>query len=318
METEHAPRSSGLRRWWTYQRERFPLFQHGPLVLAFSFAAVSYSRLLREDYSWPEPLQLFVAFATALLFFLQLRIADEFKDFDEDNRYRPYRAVPRGLVRLPELAWVGVGAAVLQFLLALWLHPPMVFLLFGTWVYLAAMSKEFFVREWLTQRPITYLWTHMLIMPLIDLYATACDWLVAGQVRPPTGIYWFLIVSFFNGVLIEIGRKIRSPADEENGVQTYTALWGVRGAVAAWLGILGLNLTFASLAARQVDFLLPVGIALALMLGAAVVLCLGFLKDATPGKGKRFELFSGIWTIAMYFLLGIVPLVTRILSSSPQ
>jgi 4-hydroxybenzoate polyprenyltransferase len=290
------------------------VFQHGPLVLAFSFAAVSYSRLLREDYSWPEPLQLLVAFATALLFFLQLRIADEFKDFEEDSRYRPYRAVPRGLVRLRELAWIGAGAACIQFVLAIWLHPPMVFLLLGAWIYLAAMSREFFVREWLVARPITYLWTHMLILPLIDLYATACDWLVAGLARPPAGIYWFLIVSFFNGVLIEIGRKIRSPADEETGVQTYSVLWGTRNAVAAWMSVLALNLLFACLAARQVGFLLPVGIALALLLAGAAVLCATFLRNQAPGQGKRFELFSGIWTIAMYFLLGIVPLVTRLLT----
>ena len=42
-----------------------------------------------------------MAVVTSFLSFLQLRIADEFKDFDEDSRYRPYRPVPRGLVTLP-------------------------------------------------------------------------------------------------------------------------------------------------------------------------------------------------------------------------
>ncbi len=313
METEKTSGTSGVGRWWIYQRERFPVFQHGALILAFSFAAVSYSRLLRQDYSWPEPLQFLVAFATAFLFFLQLRIADEFKDFEEDRRYRPYRAVPRGLVRLPELARVGIAAAVVQFLLALWLHPPMVFLLFGTWIYLAAMSKEFFVREWLAARPVTYLWTHMLIMPLIDLYATSCDWLVEGFSRPPPGIFLFLVVSFFNGVLIEIGRKIRAPADEEEGVQTYSVLWGARKAVAVWLAVLGLNFLFAAFAARQVGCWRPVQTVLSCFFGGALVLSLGFLKHLRAGQGKHFEIFSGLWTIAMYFLLGIIPLVTRIL-----
>jgi len=27
-------------RWWIYQKERFPLVAYGPLVAAFSFAAV--------------------------------------------------------------------------------------------------------------------------------------------------------------------------------------------------------------------------------------------------------------------------------------
>jgi len=28
-------------RWWIYQEERFPIFGHGPLILAFSLSAMS-------------------------------------------------------------------------------------------------------------------------------------------------------------------------------------------------------------------------------------------------------------------------------------
>ena len=51
----------------------------------------------------------------------------------------------------------------------------------------------------------------MLIMPLIDFYATACDWLTAG-VLCRTGSSGVL-ASYFNGIVIEIGRKIRAPED---------------------------------------------------------------------------------------------------------
>ncbi len=34
---------------------------------------------------------------------------------------------------------------------------------------------------------------------------------------------------------VEVGRKLRSPADEETGVETYSALWGRFRAIAAWL-----------------------------------------------------------------------------------
>ncbi len=217
-------------RWWIYQRERFPLLGHTPLVAAFSFSAVAYSSLLRGEAALPLLTTWLVAFLTSLAFFLQLRIADEFKDFDEDSRFRPYRPVPRGLVTLRELGGIGALLALVQLTLAIWLHQPLVIVLVGTWVYLALMSHEFFMRDWLKARPITYLWTHMLIMPLIDLYATACDWSVAyGEVSlaaVPDGLYWFLIVSFCNGIVIEIGRKIRAPQDEEEGVETYSVLWG--------------------------------------------------------------------------------------------
>ena len=111
--------------------------------------------MLRGENSWPEWRGLVVAFVTCLLFFLRLRIADEFKDFEEDSRYRPYRPVPRGLVTLRELGWVGVGAAVIQLALAVWLAPFLIIVLLAGWAYLALMSHEFFAREWLKARPVT-------------------------------------------------------------------------------------------------------------------------------------------------------------------
>src|SRR6267154_1761648 len=225
-------------RWWTYQRERFPIFAHTPIIAAFSLSAVSYSALIRGAHDLPPWQPCVVAFASSFLFFSQLRIADEFKDFEEDSRYRPYRPVPRGLISLRDLGWLWAGCILLQLALALWLAPRLIVLLLLTWLYLGLMSKEFFARRWLKARPITYMVTHMAIMPLVDLYTTSCDWVPAGSVRPPPGLLWFLLVSFFNGMAVEIGRKIRSPQDEETGVETYSFLWGSRNAILAWLSML--------------------------------------------------------------------------------
>ena len=136
-------------RWWIYQHECFPLLAHGSLVAAFSFSAVSFSSLLRGQVELPEAGAVLVAFMSALLFFLQLRIADEFKDHEEDARYRSYRPVPRGLVTLRELRVIGVGSALVQLGLALWWDPSIALLLALVWLYLSLMSKEFFARDWL-------------------------------------------------------------------------------------------------------------------------------------------------------------------------
>ncbi len=212
-------------RWWTYQKERFPIFQHGPLVAAFSSCAVAYSSLLTGTE--PRWQAFAVAFVTCLVFFLQLRIADEFKDAEEDAAFRPYRAVPRGLVSLRELGVVfAVGAAV-QLALAL-----------------------FFARDWLKARPVTYLWTHMLIMPIVDFYATACHWIPSGE-KPWGGLGFFLAASFCNGLVIELGRKLRQPEDEETGVPTYSKLWGLRRAAWIWFGCLLATCAFATIRPRH-------------------------------------------------------------------
>ncbi|MEM7697607.1 MAG: UbiA family prenyltransferase [Verrucomicrobiota bacterium] len=289
-------------RWWIYQRERFPLLAHGLLIAAFSSSAVCFSSLLRGNAALPALGSLAVAFVTCLLFFLQLRIADEFKDFEEDSQYRPYRPVPRGLVKLRELGIIFVLAALVQALLALLLEPRLLIVLVVAWIYLGLMSVEFFARDWLVARPITYLWTHMLIMPLVDFYATACDWLLEDISRPPSGLGWFLAASFFNGCVIEIGRKIRQPSDEEAGVRTYSKLWGQSRARWVWLILVLVTGVCASLAAFQIGFLVPVALGLLIIWVVAVVI------SKNP---KRIELVSGLWTIALYLLLGLVPILIK-------
>ncbi len=307
---ERGPGERGPGRWWVYQRERFPLARHGPLILAFSFSAVSFSWMLRSPSGWPSPVSAVVAFASCLIFFLQLRIADEFKDDEEDARYRPYRPVPRGLVTLRELGGVFVLVGALQLALALWLDARLLVLLLVTWTYLTLMSKEFFVGDWLRGKHLTYMVTHMAIMPLIDLYATSTDWLVF-QGHPPSGLFWFLLASLFNGMVIEIGRKIRSPHDEEEGVANYSVVWGRPRAVGTWWLVMGLTFGCAFLAARRIGFVVPLGIALGATLVAAVLIGILFLRRQTPGAGAWIENWSGIWTLVLYLSLGPAPLLWR-------
>jgi hypothetical protein len=296
-------------RWWTYQRERFPLVANGLLIAVFSLSAVSFSAMLLGRWlSWPS---LAVAFPTSLAFFMQLRIADEFKDFDDDSRYRPYRPVPRGLVKLRELGWIGIGLGIMQLALALWLRPGLVVLLVATWAYLGLMSAEFFVGGWLKAHPFTYLWSHMLIMPLIDLYATATYWLPAAG-RPPAGLAWFLALSFFNGVVIEVGRKLRAPEDEETGVETYTFLYGRTKAVALWLAAMALTAAGAVMAGAQIGFAGPVAAILGALLVVAAWVAIRFLRQPVHARSRWFEPMSGAWALVLYLSLGALPLLMRL------
>jgi 4-hydroxybenzoate polyprenyltransferase len=300
-----------VNRWWIYQRERFPIFAHTPIIAAFSLSAVSYSALIRGAHHLPAWQPCVVAFASSFLFFLQLRIADEFKDFEEDSRYRPYRPVPRGLISLRDLGWLWAGCILLQLALARWLAPRLIVLLLLTWLYLGLMSKELFARRWLKARPITYMVTHMAIMPLVDLYTTSCDWVPAGAVRPPSGLLWFLLVSFFNGMVVEIGRKIRSPQDEETGVETYSFLWGRRNAILVWLSMMACTGGFAYVAAQGIGFARPVLILLLILFLAALAVGVYFLQGSVPKRGKYVEAMAGVWSLLMYLSLGFIPMVLR-------
>ncbi|GAA5494980.1 hypothetical protein Rhal01_01149 [Rubritalea halochordaticola] len=303
MTTAPPEKPGFLTKWSIYQKERFPVLQHGLLIIAFSSSAVAYSAMLCKD-SAPAWQAFLVAFTTCFIFFLQLRIADEFKDIEEDTRYRPYRPVPRGLISLRELGWLFALGASIQLGLALLYFPPLVYVLLIGWVYLSLMSVEFFARDWLKARPITYLWTHMLIMPIVDFYATACHWYPSGN-KPYLGLAFFLAASFFNGIVIEIGRKLRQPADEEAGVPTYSKLWGKKAASLVWLGSLTCTLLFAILAANLINWILPLAISLGILLLISLVASVRFYRS--DRSGKVFETISGLWTLALYLNLGLLP-----------
>jgi len=306
LEAGCHPQSSG-ERWWIYQRERFPLVGHTPVIAAFSLAAIGYSILERGSSTLPRARTIMVAFTCSLLFFLQLRLADEFKDFEEDRLYRPYRPVPRGLVTLRELAFVWVGSLLLQLLSTLWLSARLLPLLVAVWIYQLLMSKEFFCRDWLKRHPAAYMLSHMVIMPLIFLFASACDWIRAGYTRPKQGLLWMMAVNFFVGMVIEIGRKIRAPIDEEHGVETYSLLWGRVAAVLAWLALMAASAVAAYPAARSIQFA-QIEFVLVPVIAVSVFAGVTFLSHNQAGGGNRIEAVSGVWALLMYLGMGPLPL----------
>lgn len=299
---------SFFEKWNIYQSSRFPLVKHGLLILAFSSSAVSFSAMISGRTS-PEMLSYLVAFITCFLFFLQLRIADEFKDYDEDCQYRSYRPVPQGIITLKELKYLFIIASAIQLMAAAWLDIKLAGILLVVWVYLACMSKEFGIKPWLKAHPITYMWSHMLIMPMVDFYATATDWILYST--PPYALYWFVALSFFNGINLEIGRKIRSDKDEEKGVETYSVLWGAKKASMAWLSMVLLTGVCAIGAAYHLPtpFFSVLITFVIIYMGIALYQTKKFLKDAKNGNGKVFENLSGLFTLSIYLLLGIIPLI---------
>ncbi len=313
-----SSRASLAQRALRYQAERFPLAGYVPLIAAFTFASAAYSRLARRAAGmagaegfipWPRYV---VGALTSLAFFFALRVLDEHKDAATDARYRPELPVPRGLVSLAELRWIG-GAWLALVLVANALIAPILLVpcaLAAGWAYL--MTREFFVRDWLRAHLLAYLVTHMLIMPMIDGYTTGLDWLVAGA-HPPPGLGWFLAVTFANGSLVEIGRKLRAPADEREGVDTYTQAWGLRWAPLAWLGLLIASFALALVAARFTGgvreaawVLLPA----VLLLGAPG---LAFLLAPRASSARWCERASGLWAIVTYLTLGAGPFLVRAL-----
>jgi 4-hydroxybenzoate polyprenyltransferase len=288
----------GFGRWWIYQRERFPLFLNGLAILVFSLAAAGYGWVVSGQQGTPGLAVILVSFSGSFIFFALMRIVDEFKDHEDDSRYRPYRAVPRGLVKLSELRALGIFLAVVQFVLALAWSLQLFLLLAFIWIYFLLMSREFFAPRWLKAHPVIYLLSHMVIMPLIALFASAPAWL--GHSITAQELILFLVLTFCVGMVGEIGRKIRAPEDEEIGVETYTALWGRITAVNLWLlGTLATAL-IAGWSCRifaSDGFFAPV---LAILFATTAVVGWRFIRMPNTVHARLIEVVSGLWTLISF------------------
>ena len=300
-----------LKRFWIYQSERFPFFSYGLMVFSFAFSAMSYSKILRGDTEF-SIMALIIGTMTSFGYFFLLRLFDEFKDAEDDAKYRPYRAVPRGLISFKELKLIILFIIVLQFILNYFFIPQMLWIWALVIVYMLVMAKEFFVGEWLRKHPICYLLSHMLIMPVFDFYTTGLDW-NNNNVPLPNGLIIFLTLTFLNGIVIEIGRKIRAKENEEVGVETYSFLWGAKNATYVWLGILFTTFILANFACFFAGFGKYSFIFLVLFMGICSIPAFAFLKSQEQKFASKIELMAGIWTLGMYLSLGGVPMVINLL-----
>lgn len=311
--TATAPRAGLATRLWTYQSERFPVVKHGLLIAAFGASAAGLSAMLRGG----EPGWKAFVVAIVVLFglFLQLRIADEHKDAADDAAFRPERPVPRGLVTLAELRLVAAGAAAIQIAATVWLDWRLLALLALAWAWMGLMTREFFAPAWLKARPVLYMISHMAVMPLIDLFATACDWLPAGGFgakQSGPALVAFLALSFVNGIVLEVARKSWAPDQEREGVETYSRLWGpeAAGLVMAAAAFAGLALSAYVHVATLAH---PVFLAGLLGVGGwAMAAAVIYATGPTPRAARMVEASAGGFVLGNYLLLGVLPLVAGI------
>lgn len=279
---------------------------HGILIAAFSFSAIGYSRHLRGVEGFIPAWQYALCVLSNLAVFFLLRVADEHKDQEDDRQYRPYLPVPRGLISLKALR--GVGFVLLGVAIALnaFFVPAVLPLLLLTLGYLLLMRYEFFAPAWLRAHMGLYMLSHMLIIPLADVYASAYDWKL-GSVSPSPALFYFFGVSYCNGIVLELGRKLRAPEAEEEGVDTYTRLWGINRATAAWLLALTINFVLAAAAVRHAGYSNTAVIVLAICFAIVAVPGVLFLRRPSVRLSKTIEAISLLWALAMYLTIGGVP-----------
>ena len=333
-----------IKNFKIYLNERFPLGKNSFFVLIFTLSGYIFTGLLynskiikptlskevnrvllfwdkeidKVPIIWYKFLPLFIII---FMFFFQLRITDEFKDYEEDLKYRPYRPVQRGVISLKALGKIGIATIIIQIILAHVINPKLIYFMLLVWFYMFLMTKEFFIKNWLTERILIYALSHVVIMIFITLVIVKgtgyileshfLETLYLSVEKYGKNIFMGLIplftLNYLNGIVLEIGRKTRRADEEEHGVQTYSKLWGKKKAAVIlsllfaaeyFLVILGLSYTYEK-------YFLFSRLVLLIILIISIYFMIKFLKKDL--SGKIVESVSGLWIVFSSMGLGLLP-----------
>ena len=278
-----------MNSWWIYEKERFPLFTYSLLIAALVCAGAAVNQ-----WQWQNAAPLVAVFCVVLMMFALLRIADEFKDNAEDCQFRPHRPVPRGLITLAQLKTLGLIFMVLQFGICALLGLDALAMLTVMWLYWALMSKEFFISQWLKHHPISYLLSHMLMMPCIAVF------ILIALITPHSHGFAqaiFVFTLWCAGLVLEIGRKLKQEHEEERGVDSYSKLWGLKTGTLIWFVLVNLMLS-------SLFLLIPAVYALVLLVGlSSISWFIVSLIWADKCKGKVLETVSGLLLLCHFVAL---------------
>ena len=318
-----------IKNFKIYLNERFPLGKNSFFVLIFTLSGYIYTSLLYNSkimYLFTNGIKIRILqykiialFIIIFMFFFQLRITDEFKDYEEDLKYRAYRPVQRGIISLKTLGKTGIVTVIIQIMLAHVIDPEIIYFMIFVWIYMFLMAKEFFIKKWLTKRILIYALSHVVIMVFITLVIVeATQYIVPKNIfdvfilqRYRHNIDFALIplfaLNYLNGIVLEIGRKTRRADEEEHGVQTYSKLWGRKKAVVvlSLLFVIEYLLVILGLTHTYKEYFFFGGLTLLVILVVSIYFMVKFLKKDL--SGKIVETVSGLWIIFSSVSLGLLP-----------
>ena len=332
-----------IKNFKIYLNERFPLGKNSFFVLIFTLSGYIFTGLLynskiiksilskevnRVPLFWGKEIdkvpiiwyKLFPLFIIIFMFFFQLRITDEFKDYEEDLKYRPYRPVQRGIISLKALGKIGIATIIIQIILAHVINSKLIYFMLLVWIYMFLMTKEFFIKNWLTERILIYALSHVVIMIFITLVILKgtgyileshfLETLYLSLERYEKNIFIGLIplfaLNYLNGIVLEIGRKTRRANEEEYGVQTYSKLWGRKKAVFILCILYAIEyiLVLLGLSNMYKEFFMTGTLILTITLVISIYFMIKFLKKDLTGKIP--ENISGIWILISSMNMGLI------------
>jgi 4-hydroxybenzoate polyprenyltransferase len=291
-----------MKNWWIFIKERFEPGSHSIMIVVF--VTVHYLMVKKLNLLAVSTSQIVCLYLAVTLFYFKLRLYDEVKDYELDVVINKHRPLPRGLLNHKDMYKGMIFCILGELTLFQASGVEAYFALLIAVLYSLLMYKEFFIREYIRPHLTTYAMTHTIVTSFLSLaifsFLTKESFIKVVQDKN------FLLFAFINWLLFnifEFGRKTFSTVEERDDVDTYSSLFGRKGAALLVISQRVLSaVLIVQLPMFQTKMIVISFVALLLFL---LVISLKYIYQDAVKNAKLFRVMSSAYIVIFYLILTV-------------
>ena len=298
-------------RLWRYQRERFPLYAVIPIAVVAGLSSLGVARTLAYLPPVPDAATTTIVVVTLIGLLLQMRIADEIRNYAVELAHHPGRPLARGLVTRRDLMGLALVVAAAQLALAPMVDARLAVVLAAAWCWIVLAPAVTSAVDRLSgrPRPLPQALIRASCFGMLAVYATAPIWLTHGGAMAGFGLIAFCLFAVATALQWELAQTLAGPRTAAPGEPSLRDAWGGLGTGAGWFIVLVVASSLAAAVALDMAMLVPVALAVDALIIIAMVLLVRFAVDRTSARGRWIAVFSTVWVILVPAVIGIGPMI---------
>lgn len=282
-----------MHNWIQFIKERFSPSQYFFLISTFVLSNMLFvnNSYLSYDFIFCF-FKLFVLFS---MFFFRMRLFDEIKDYALDKIINPSRPLPRNLLTINNVKISIMILIIVELIIAGTFGWKGLLVYIFPVFYSLLMYEEFFISEYLRPHLTTYAITHTIVVVFMG---SVMMFLYSRGIynRSPITTFNFLLSHWFIFNLFEFARKTFDKGEERDKVDSYSKVFGLKGAyLLSWSQVLlSVTMLYFTFNISSWYIFALIGIIYSLVI---ILLLLEVIKSA-----RTFRLISTIY-LAIYFII---------------
>lgn len=291
-----------MKNWWIFIKERFEPGSHSVMIIVF--VTVHYLMVKKLNLLVVNSWQLLCLYLAVTLFYFKLRLYDEVKDYELDVVINKHRPLPRGLLNHKDMYKGMIFCILGELTLFQASGVNAYFSLLLAVLYSLLMYKEFFIRDYIRPHLTTYAMTHTIVTSFLSLaifsFLTKESFFQIIQNKN------FILFAFINWLLFnifEFGRKTFSSEEERDDVDTYSSLFGRKGAA---LLVISQRVLSAVLIIQLPLFQTKmIVISFVVLLLFLLIISLRYIYIDQKKNAKLFRAMSSVYIVIFYLILTV-------------